>query len=425
MILSAEEVKQGIVHPEKLVRDASLRYFGESFSLDPTVMPLALQAIDRYGWDNAFECHYLLDRLAQTDETLLWLIDRLNKMGRPETRKQAELCSRLASAISHADVAVLMKQEQNVLGLEGLGSDHRDVIADRLRLMALGTDSCWEEIEGLCEKHKGTRYINEFPIGPAFRLCEAIARDEDCADQVLSHLSGKIEDYDNNPMVWMECFANHLAGEMRLEAAAPLLVGRLKDDGGDLMNEECMYSLIKIGTDGTVEAICADWLSSPQHYKMYASSSLRNIHCDRAASRCLDLHSQEGNGDFKVRLLRAVLASFSLDGIEPARQLILREGWDLHRELLAVALLAGVAFPELEQWKAEEEQEAEERKQQREHWLAPAPKRRPQPAPSPVVGDLVDPAPVSPIVGKEKVGRNAPCPCGSGKKYKKCCMGKG
>jgi uncharacterized protein YecA (UPF0149 family) len=22
---------------------------------------------------------------------------------------------------------------------------------------------------------------------------------------------------------------------------------------------------------------------------------------------------------------------------------------------------------------------------------------------------------------KEKVGRNTPCPCGSGKKYKKCC----
>jgi uncharacterized protein len=24
----------------------------------------------------------------------------------------------------------------------------------------------------------------------------------------------------------------------------------------------------------------------------------------------------------------------------------------------------------------------------------------------------------------EKVGRNDPCPCGSGKKYKKCCLGK-
>ncbi|MBR2769144.1 MAG: SEC-C domain-containing protein, partial [Solobacterium sp.] len=27
--------------------------------------------------------------------------------------------------------------------------------------------------------------------------------------------------------------------------------------------------------------------------------------------------------------------------------------------------------------------------------------------------------------GRALVGRNDPCPCGSGKKFKKCCMGKG
>jgi len=26
-----------------------------------------------------------------------------------------------------------------------------------------------------------------------------------------------------------------------------------------------------------------------------------------------------------------------------------------------------------------------------------------------------------PVVRSEKIGRNDPCPCGSGKKYKKCC----
>lgn len=29
-----------------------------------------------------------------------------------------------------------------------------------------------------------------------------------------------------------------------------------------------------------------------------------------------------------------------------------------------------------------------------------------------------------PIVVKPKVSRNSPCPCGSGKKYKKCCINK-
>ena len=31
---------------------------------------------------------------------------------------------------------------------------------------------------------------------------------------------------------------------------------------------------------------------------------------------------------------------------------------------------------------------------------------------------------ISPVRNTEKIGRNDPCPCGSGKKYKKCCMGK-
>ena len=28
------------------------------------------------------------------------------------------------------------------------------------------------------------------------------------------------------------------------------------------------------------------------------------------------------------------------------------------------------------------------------------------------------------LKGKKKIGRNDPCPCGSGKKYKKCCLRK-
>tara|TARA_R110000851_G_scaffold1235_3_gene4248 strand:- start:375 stop:485 length:111 start_codon:yes stop_codon:yes gene_type:complete len=33
---------------------------------------------------------------------------------------------------------------------------------------------------------------------------------------------------------------------------------------------------------------------------------------------------------------------------------------------------------------------------------------------------MIDPKPVRVV---EKIGRNEPCPCDSGKKYKKCCIG--
>lgn len=33
-----------------------------------------------------------------------------------------------------------------------------------------------------------------------------------------------------------------------------------------------------------------------------------------------------------------------------------------------------------------------------------------------------DHAPRAPYVAAQKVGRNDPCPCGSGKKHKQCCL---
>jgi len=46
-----------------------------------------------------------------------------------------------------------------------------------------------------------------------------------------------------------------------------------------------------------------------------------------------------------------------------------------------------------------------------------------EPPPEPVAGPQKlashEPAPIASPDGK--VGRNDPCPCGSGKKYKKCC----
>ena len=36
-------------------------------------------------------------------------------------------------------------------------------------------------------------------------------------------------------------------------------------------------------------------------------------------------------------------------------------------------------------------------------------------------GDASDPEAVSPVRRDVRVGRNEPCPCGSGSKYKRCC----
>jgi len=422
MRLSVEQIKQGIVHPERIVRDYTMRYFSDAFSDDQSVMPLATQAIEGHGWDDAFEYAHCLSLLAQTEETLLWLMARLEEVGRPKTHEQAAFCSSLASVISGADAALLMKHEQSILDLEGLEADYREIIADRLRLLTLDSESYWRELEGLCEKYKGTHYINEFPVGAAFRLCEAISRDKGCADRVLSILSSEVENYENNPLTWLECFATRLAGELRLEAAVPLLVDKLKKDGGDLLNEECQTAFVMVGTDAVVEAICQDFTAAPWHYRLYASSALANIRSDLVVPRCLELLGQDQSGEMvEASLIRAVLQSFSSDGIEIGRRFTLTGDNEVQRVLVAAAMLTGVSFPELEAWKAEEDRAAEDRKRRREMLLAHVTKRQTNQELLSSVEQLIDPQPAAPITREEKVGRNDPCPCGSGKKYKKCC----
>ncbi|MSP00047.1 MAG: hypothetical protein EXR07_03195 [Acetobacteraceae bacterium] len=36
--------------------------------------------------------------------------------------------------------------------------------------------------------------------------------------------------------------------------------------------------------------------------------------------------------------------------------------------------------------------------------------------------DPIASMPSEPVRSASKIGRNEPCPCGSGKKYKKCCL---
>jgi hypothetical protein len=424
MRATEEQIRQGILHPERIVRDAALRYFAESFSQDTAVMPLAVRAIETYGWDDAFRQSYLLADLAQTDETLLWAIDQVNRVGHAKAYEDQQRCERLSPLIAQADVALVMTHEQQVLGLEGLGNRDRDTIAQRLRLTTLDTETCWQELEAFCEAGRSKQYISEVNLPHGERIAEALARDEANAERVLSILSQEIEDYDDNPMAWMEGLAVHMAGLMRLGAAVPLLIGKLKKDGGDYVNEQCLYAFPKIGTDSTVESICTDFTAAPWHYKLYASSSLARIHSDVTARRCLELLEKEEDGEIRDHLLGAVLDCFCSDGIEPARQLTLQGSLELRLELLAVSTLLGVSLPELQAWK-EDQTKREKETQLRTDWLLgstpPKPKAKPK---AQSFDHLLQPPAPPPIFKKDQVGRNDPCPCGSGKKYKKCCMGK-
>jgi hypothetical protein len=234
-------------------------------------------------------------------------------------------------------------------------------------------------------------------------------------------------------MKWLEPLMVRLAGEMQLDSTVPMLVAKLVEDGGDLLNEECSRALSRIGTPTVINAVSEIYIKSPHYFRLYAIEPLENIHSDLAVETCLNLLRQEKDTDIRVNLAFALLSHFSLKGIEEARQLLLgrtldSEGRGLRNHLVETCTIMGERCPEYDEWRAARRTEKEEhRRQVKELEADPARlmqfalEKLKKESPSSSQPRL-DP-PVT-LQTKQRVGRNAPCPCGSGKKFKKCCINK-
>jgi len=409
-----QEIKQALLHPDQFVRDVALQYFALSFSRDRSILPVAVQAIEQYGWEEAFHRGWMVQNLPQTDETLLWMIGQLDGASHlPESTAE-----RICSVICHADAELLSRHETPLANCKGLDEVSRKIVHEKIRLLSVPSDACWNELEDLCERHKDDRDSSRFEFRRATRLVEAISRAGDRhSDRVLSILSKKIEVFDSNPLAWLEIFIAQLAGLIRLDSAAPLLVAKLKDDDGDFTNEECTHALTRIGSDAAVEAIAKDFHSAPSHYRLYASSALQDMRGENVVTTALELLKGKEDWDTQAKFIGAALANLDPNGLRAATDFGLDDLHEYRREIIATAMLTGESFPDLERLR-EEEREHLAQMRRRQEWLQGGF----QTAAKPTVEKPAEHSVVQPIKSGRKTGRNEPCPCGSGKKYKKCCL---
>ena len=150
--------------------------------------------------------------------------------------------------------------------------------------------------------------------------------------------------------------------------------------------------------------------------------------------KCLELLPQEKKLDIKTKLADALLAQMAEEGIEPVRQMVQQRAYDsgncdLMTRLVAVSTILGMTFPEYPIWKREAEEKwarMERRMKEIRGFFQPPPTPPVAPKPGPARKPDADlerkPAPL--LRTEKQVGRNDPCPCGSGKKFKKCCLNK-
>jgi hypothetical protein len=427
MRLPEAKVREVLVHPDKLVRQEALLYFADCYSRDVEVMPVAIKAIETYGRSQAFLHLHMVAHLAQTEATVEWAIKELHR----EVDKAHDLDSyfpALSRLLCSADPQLLAPRAEQVLRAPGFFKEMRREFQERLRLVTWDADQCWKELERICAEGVG----KDVDFGHANRVVEALARQgEQYVDGILALLGQKVEDYETDPMTWLEIFLVMLAGEMSLERAIPLVVKKLHECG-EILSEECVEALGKIGTDAAAEAVADGWLDAEWDYRLYATSALEKIHSDTTVRKCLELLPQDKDLDIRTKLADALLSQYADEGIEPVREMVQRRAYDpsnsdLMRKVVAVSTALGVTFPEYPIWKREAEErlaKQERRMKEMQGFLqAPAnPAHLPKPAPARERDDYLERKPTPFLRSEKQVGRNDPCPCGSGKKFKKCCM---
>ncbi len=432
-----DKIKEAILHPDPEIRDGATRYFAKSYSHDASIMAQVIKAVETHGRQDGYRLIGLSRDLPQTEESIAWVIDELND---EQSDKYENYIFNLSMVLVEADPAILLPKESAILEARHFLPDLRPALTERLSMLSWDEATCWRKLEEFCEEGKDKRYTNEVNLSHANRIVEALARyGQGCEGKVHALLGQKVADFHESPMKWMEPLAVRLAGQAHLASTLPLLVAKLLEDGGDVLNAECSEALTRIGTPAVLHAIAEAFAGAEYHFRLYATGPLEHIHSDLAVETSLHLLEQEKDAAIQNNLAHALLSQFAPEGIEAARRLLVGRELDFEDKglrdcLLETCTLTGERFPEYDEWLAVAKAEREEhRKRVKElegdprgmllfaleklagKKAADVPRTRPPLPPMPRLTPPRQPE------SRRRVGRNDRCPCGSGKKFKVCC----
>lgn len=148
--LSDEAIKQGILHPGVDVRGGALHYFADALSPDPSVMPVVVEALDRYGRTGAFRFAFPIAQLAQSEATVRWAVEELKTQPR-RTDGERDYLAAVSGLLVHADPRLVRAHEADILAAPAFVQEDRERLTRRLAYLAWDDDALWRELETVCE----------------------------------------------------------------------------------------------------------------------------------------------------------------------------------------------------------------------------------------------------------------------------------
>lgn len=410
-MIQADQIKSFILHEEGIIRAFAVRYFAEG-SMDDAykqaIMPLVLQSCAQYPEQEQYNRRVLsyAKQLPQTSETIEEIIERL------KARKEINFW--YEPVILQAAIEVIAPFQEEIAAV--VSGRTRAAVEQRLHIAGRDTQSLWEELLAFGDEAAG-KYINEFDYSYGEYIVEELGGREDLSDELILN---QFQSYDDDVYLgYSKAYIGILLGKRRVKDAVSSLIDCLASEG-DLYNEIAEAALVTIGDKEAVEIIRKRFMQENFEFQLFASGVLARIKCKESEQAILELLARKKcNATVTTVLAKGLCDLLSVEGIPVVKQYIDNGEYDrgmltLEEDLYVTCVLANVDLPELAQWRREIEAERQ-RLAKLQHDFVINDK---------AIEDLMK-LPIfsgnRPVVNEKKIGRNDPCPCQSGKKYKKCC----
>jgi hypothetical protein len=372
------EIKEAILHPEEEIREKAFHYFSDAPCQDESIMPLVIEAVEKYGREMGFRLLRDAERLPQTDATVDWLINELRRDYDLSDKTQENHCIAVAWVLHRLPQPVAWKRFNEIFTAPAFPDQLREAFSERLERFSWDWDRGWTALKYWAEDTMRRRTFTHGDIGWANGIVEALARHRKKAKTVLALLEGQYGEEDPAVMDWLRpCFAD-LAGEMRLAEAVPLLMDYLGtsdfnisfqgDDTAEPprgpssvdMADSAGGALQRIGGDLVVREIDARWWHCDNiEFRRSAACLLDHVRGDLCVERCLDFFKGEEDHETKLILADALLGNFSEQAVDLLWKFLANmddeqldpEERDLRYRLVAVATIMGRTFPHFDQWR--------------------------------------------------------------------------
>ena len=442
MRLTTAQLMTGWLHPRRVVRNVVASHFADGRTTDADVTAQAIRGAREFGWQRFLTWEHQFARLPLADEAAVeWVCDEVERTD--DDAPSANLKWHLTRMLAQAEIGLADRSKTRILGLDSLDPPERQTLLTRLDLAACPPAEAWRRLEDHCRMAAAGKTFADANIPAAELLLEPLARagDESVARvmDLLGRPPSQIEG--DEPAEWLTGLMIGLAGRLRIEQAAPLIWDLMSLDW-DWYYDEAEAALTRIGTPGVVQLVRDRYPQATWDVRLYATTLLSRILCPEATPAIAEALAAEDHDGLRAYLGRAAAAQFD-DRLVPLARGVLDEDpadperGEIRKLLVAFSHLSGHALPDRDDWERAID-ELDERML-----------RLGDPADSPLTeffrrsddddddqpeddefgevdlgawgADDDDPA-AEPLQRGVRVGRNALCPCGSGKKYKRCCL---